>query len=71
MVTERSNNMGSLQGMKSICDVVGPSESTVLMLIRTEGLPAQKIGGIWVSTKEKIKKWIDDRIDNPVKYINN
>ena len=63
--------MGSLQGMKAICAIVGLSESTVLMLIRTEGLPAEKIGGIWVSTKEKIKNWIDDRIENPVKYINN
>lgn len=63
--------MGSLQGMKSICAVVGLSESTVLMLIRTEGLPAHKIGGIWVSTKEKIKKWIDDQIDHPVNVKNN
>ena len=63
--------MGSLQGMKSICGVVGLSESTVLMLIRTEGLPAEKIGGIWVSTQEKIKKWIDDKIDPPINIQKN
>ncbi len=52
-----------LAGMKSICAYFDRSESTVLMLIRTEGFPARKIGGIWESDTIEIDKWRLNRIN--------
>lgn len=56
--------MAGLKGMASICAYFDRSESTILMLIRTENFPAEKIGGIWESTTEKINEWRDNRIEN-------
>jgi len=47
----------ALIGMKMICQCVDRSEATVLKLIRDEGFPAVKIGGIWESDRGLIASW--------------
>jgi hypothetical protein len=54
--------MAGLVGMKDICKVARRSESTVLILYRTEGFPMAKIGGFWESSTEEIDKWRSERI---------
>ena len=56
--------MARLEGMKSICDYVHRSEDTVQKMIRLEGMPGEKIGGIWESDTESIDKWIKSRVEN-------
>ena len=51
-----------LHGMKAICDYLGKSENTVLKYVRSEGLPAAKIGGEWVSDEVRIDAWRLGRI---------
>lgn len=51
-----------LHGMKAICAYLDKSENTVLKYIRTEGLPASKIGGEWVSDAFRIDEWRLKRI---------
>lgn len=46
-----------LIGMKAICQQVQRSEATVLIWIRDMDFPAKKIGGIWESSTEAIRKW--------------
>jgi hypothetical protein len=47
----------ALVGMAEICEYVRRSDATVLKLIRDEGSPAKKIGGIWESDKLLIDEW--------------
>ena len=49
--------MSALSGMKEICDYIHRSEATVLEWIRTSGLPATKLGGIWESDSDLIDQW--------------
>jgi hypothetical protein len=51
-----------LSGMKAIqehCRILGlpASEVTVIQMIRQSGFPARKLGGIWLSDKERIQDW--------------
>lgn len=60
------NNMGeqnknNLSGMKEIAAYVRRSEDTALKMIRVEGLPASKILGVWVSSKDLLDAWIRDK----------
>ena len=55
--------MSALKGMENICKFFDRSESTILMLIRTENFPAEKIGGIWESDTDAIRKWKLARIN--------
>ncbi len=60
------NNMGeqsknNLSGMKEIAAYVRRSEDTTLKMIRVEGLPASKILGVWVSSKDLLDAWIRDK----------
>lgn len=48
---------GALFGLKAIGSYLGKSDKTVRKLIRTEGLPARKIGGEWASDKAWINEW--------------
>ena len=50
--------MAALMGMKEIQKHVNLSESTVLIWIREVGLPAKKVGGIWISDTEAIDRWL-------------
>jgi len=43
--------------MKQLCDYENRSEDTLLSLIRNEGYPARKIGGIWESDTELVDQW--------------
>lgn len=63
--------MPGLAGMKSICAYFNRSESTVLMLIRTAGFPAKKIGGIWESTTELIDEWRRKKINRKKRAMKN
>jgi hypothetical protein len=59
--------MTALSGMKEICNHVSRSEATVLVLIRDEGFPATKLGGIWESDTELISEWRKNRIATATK----
>ncbi len=48
--------------MKSICQYMNRSESSVLVLIRDYGFPARKIGGIWESDTELADAWRREQI---------
>lgn len=58
--------MSQLSGMKQICEYIRRSECTVLSLVRTEGFPAKKIGGIWESDTELIDEWRKGNIVNGI-----
>ena len=51
-----------LVGMVAIREYLDRSESTTLRLVREEGLPAAKIGGIWESRTDPIDEWRQRRI---------
>lgn len=57
----------ALIGMKSICQYLERSEATLLKLIRDEGFPAIKIGGIWESDVVEITAWRREKIQSRVK----
>jgi hypothetical protein len=53
-----------LSGMKAIQDQcralnLPSSEATVLQMIRESGLPARKLGGIWMADQKAIIKWLE------------
>lgn len=54
--------MSGLTGMKSICGYLNRSETTVLDLIRADGFPATKIGGVWESDTDLIDTWRREKI---------
>jgi predicted DNA-binding transcriptional regulator AlpA len=60
MVAEMKQS--ALIGMKMICDCMDRSEATVLKLIRDEGFPAVKIGGIWESDRGEVDNWRREKI---------
>ena len=62
--------MAQLSGMKQICEYINRSECTVLTLVRTEGFPAKKIGGIWESDTQLIDDWRRENIVNGVNSPN-
>jgi len=49
--------MAALSGMKQICQFMGRSEATMLMIIRDMDFPATKICGIWESDTELADQW--------------
>ena len=58
----------ALSGIKAIqtfCGSIGLKSSlvSVMDMIKYEGLPAKKLGGIWESDEELIIKWRKDRIN--------
>ncbi|MBN1662882.1 MAG: hypothetical protein JW943_04705 [Deltaproteobacteria bacterium] len=58
-----------LYGIKQIMDCCNNlelphSESSVMTMINFEGLPARKIGGIWISDSNKIAEWRLKYIDD-------
>jgi hypothetical protein len=55
--TRSSFRINGLKGMKQICSHVNMSETTVLKLIRSTGLPAKKIGGQWISDIMLLEQW--------------
>jgi hypothetical protein len=57
---------GVLTGLKEICCYVNRTRGTVLRLVRDEGLPAEKIQGVWYSDRALIVAWMRGRI-RPVK----
>jgi predicted DNA-binding transcriptional regulator AlpA len=61
--TPQEKNSGRiLSGMKEICAYVGKSENTVIKYIKSEGFPAAKIGGEWISDEGRIDDWRLGRI---------
>ena len=54
--------MADLQGMKQICSHCNKSESTVLMLIRSEDFLVTIIGGRWESDTDLITDWRKEKI---------
>lgn len=61
MVAEASTST-ALVGMAEIAAFMRRSEKTMLDLIRLEGFPAKKLGGIWESDKELAAEWRKLRI---------
>ena len=55
-------HMAGLAGNKDVCACVERSEPIVRKWIKTEGLPATKIGGAWISDTELIDEWRAKRI---------
>lgn len=53
----------ALVGMAEICAYVQRSEKTVQDLIKNEGFPAKKLGGIWESDRLLVDKWRRKRIN--------
>ena len=53
----------ALVGMAEISAYVQRSEKTVLDIIKNEGFPAKKLGGIWESDTLLIDKWRRKRIN--------
>ena len=50
--------MAKLIGALKIRTYLGCTESTFMERVINEGLPAKKIGGEYVTTTEKLDKWI-------------
>lgn len=53
-----TENEKHLHGMKEISGYLRRSDETVLKMIRTRALPAKKILGNWVSSKEQLDEWV-------------
>jgi excisionase family DNA binding protein len=53
---------GYIIGMKKISSYMGLSHVTVKKLIDSAGLPACKIGGTWMASRESIKQWAEVNI---------
>jgi len=49
--------MAGLAENKDVCACVERSEPIVRKWIKNEGLPATKIGGVWISHNELIDEW--------------
>lgn len=67
MVAEAGKNTDSkettaLVGMSEIAAFMRRSEKTMLDLIRFEGFPAKKLGGIWESDTVLAAEWRRQRI---------
>lgn len=64
-----------LEGMKSIADFLGRSESTVLRWIKAYSLDEKKIiykrGGIWIANYSKLDQWwfYGDDDENPEPFL--
>jgi hypothetical protein len=67
-----------LCGMKAICEhcrsiSLPSSESTIISMVRKDGFPAKKIGGIWISNADAIIEWtkslgaVPDPVDQAIK----
>lgn len=68
MVAEtKSKESTALVGMAEIAGYMRRSEKTMLDLIRLEGFPARKIGGIWESDRVLADDWRRLRI-NQARY---
>lgn len=61
MEMEREGNT-TLHGMGEITVYAKRCEATILKLVRTEGFPARKVGGIWVSDKVLIDDFWRDQV---------
>lgn len=47
----------SLRGLREVAEYMGCSEKTALKYIKNEGLPASKVGGVWVSDAAVLDAW--------------
>ncbi len=61
-VEKKENNSTGLSGIDAICSFcrtisLPASKASVLQMIRDEGFPAKKIGGIWDSDSVAITDW--------------
>jgi hypothetical protein len=65
--------MAQLLGMNAIAQKAGVSNDVALDWIRNCGMPAEKIGGVWVSDADLIDEWRRNRllglINNKTKAI--
>jgi hypothetical protein len=59
---EREGNT-TLHGMGEITVYAKRCEATILKLVRTEGFPARKVGGIWVSDKVLIDAFWREQVE--------
>ena len=63
------NELGGFKAIQECCGRLGlpTSSASVLDMINFQGLPAKKIGGVWISDSELIAKWRKDYIaGNPM-----
>lgn len=59
--------MAQLLGMNAIAQKAGVSNDVALDWIRNCGMPAEKMGGIWVSDSDLIDEWRRKRLLSPDK----
>jgi hypothetical protein len=59
------NELGGFKEIQDCCGRLGlpTSAASVLDMINFQGLPAKKIGGVWISDSELIAKWRKDYIE--------
>lgn len=58
-------------GLNSIAQFIGRSRPTVLLMIKEDGLPAVKLQGRWMSSRDMLVGYIRDKIVGNVDYEHN
>ena len=55
-----SNSINSLLSVDEVADAIGVTKQTVTRLIRSEKLPAEKVGNKWVIREESLENYFRD-----------
>ena len=54
-----SQNLGVLRGAKSIGAYIGLNPRQAVYLLEKGDIPAKKMGGRWISTKNKLRRLVE------------